>query len=127
MLTGDDIKRARQLAGLSQAELGKLVGVSMRSIGNYERGETIPRTALPKLQEVLGPHLGGHGPSLEAASDAELLGEIAKRFARVKEAGRGDAAPTKVPDGADNVNTIDSRRRLASTVTKAARRDGGRE
>ncbi|MER7070940.1 helix-turn-helix domain-containing protein [Terrabacter sp. NPDC000476] len=95
MLTGDDIKRARQMAGLSQGELANLVGVSMRSIGNYERGETVPRAALPKLQEVLGPYLGGHGPSLATATDAELLGEIAKRFARVKEDGRGDTAPTK--------------------------------
>lgn len=125
MLTGDDIKRARQMAGLSQGDLGKLVGVSMRSIGNYERGETVPRSALPKLQEVLGSYLGGHGPSLESASDAELLGEIAKRFARPEGSRHEHSAPTKAPDGADNVKkmTPGGGRKLATERRQAARRE----
>lgn len=111
MLTGDDIKRARQMAGLSQGELAKLVGVSMRSIGNYERGETVPRGALPKLQEVLGPHLGGHGPTLETASDAELLGEIAKRFARTR---TSHGAATKQAGGSPADDLENRRQRRVS-------------
>ncbi|MBD2760045.1 helix-turn-helix transcriptional regulator [Yimella sp. cx-573] len=82
MLTGDTIRLARQRAGWSQQELAEKVGVSMRSIGNYERGDSIPRNRMPVLEEVLAPYTGGAGPSLQGASDAQLLAEIARRFDR---------------------------------------------
>ena len=98
MLTGDQIKNARQRAGWSQEELAAKVGVSMRSIGNYERGASIPRNRMPVLEEVLAPYIGsGQGPSLVGASDAQLLAEIARRFvggARSKEIGHDAAAKT---------------------------------
>lgn len=103
MLTGDQIRTARERAGWTQAHLGDLVGVSMRSIGNYERGETIPRNKMPVLKEVLAPYLGGDGPSLLGASDAQLLAEIARRFDRGterQENDRGNTTPTS-PAGED--------------------------
>lgn len=98
MLTGDEIRTARERAGWTQAHLGDLVGVSMRSIGNYERGDTIPRNRMPVLEEVLAPYIrSGQGPSLVGASDAQLLAEIARRFAggaRSKEIAHDTAAKT---------------------------------
>ena len=97
MLTGDQIKNARQRAGWSQEELAAKVGVSMRSIGNYERGASIPRNRMPVLEEVLAPYVGGTGPTLTAASDAQLLAEIARRFDRGNERqenDRGNTTPT---------------------------------
>lgn len=82
MLNGDEIRQARSRAGWSQADLAKAVGVSMRSIGNYERGETVPRNKAERLSQVLSQYLGGSGPSLAGASDGQLLAEIAKRFER---------------------------------------------
>lgn len=84
MLTGTDIRQARQIAGMSQADLARAVGVSMRSIGNYERGETVPRNKLPIIERVLNEYIdtNSDGPSLTSASDGELLAEIARRFER---------------------------------------------
>jgi transcriptional regulator with XRE-family HTH domain len=39
---GDRIRKARELASLSQEQLGELVGVSRASIVNYEHGHTQP-------------------------------------------------------------------------------------
>lgn len=39
----DKVKEARCILGLSQTELGELVGVSLRSIVSYEKGEKRPR------------------------------------------------------------------------------------
>ena len=43
MLFGDRIKQLRENAGMTQAELGKLVGVSDRVLGYYESNERFPR------------------------------------------------------------------------------------
>lgn len=39
----EKVKAARCMLGLSQTELGELVGVSLRSIVSYEKGEKYPR------------------------------------------------------------------------------------
>ena len=43
MLFGDRIRQLRENANLTQAELGKLVGVSDRVLGYYETNERFPR------------------------------------------------------------------------------------
>jgi len=94
MLSGEQIRQARQRAGMSQAELASVVGVSPRSIGNYERGETVSRNHMPRIEEALSAFLGaGDGSSLITASDAALLAEIARRFER----GGGDGARSAAP------------------------------
>lgn len=40
---GDRLRRAREYAGLSRAELAELAGISRRSVLNYETGMTTPR------------------------------------------------------------------------------------
>jgi transcriptional regulator with XRE-family HTH domain len=50
---GDRIREERERAGLTQAQLAKLVGVSGRTIGNWERGEADPRNSLTRLRDIL--------------------------------------------------------------------------
>jgi transcriptional regulator with XRE-family HTH domain len=40
---GDRLRKARESAGLDQAELAAAIGVSKRSVGAAERGESTPR------------------------------------------------------------------------------------
>jgi len=121
MLTGTDIRQARQAAGMSQAALARAVGVSMRSIGNYERGDTVPRNKLPVIERVLSSYLGTtEGPALADASDAELLAEIARRFERghhVSPNTRAGVSPADEPttprvsdEESDSVRVVESRR-----------------
>lgn len=54
----DKVKEAREILDLSQAKLGKIVGVSQRSITAYERGEAKPRGGtLRKLARALNVSL----------------------------------------------------------------------
>jgi DNA-binding transcriptional regulator YiaG len=80
VVTGRDIRRARERRRLSQEELAALLQVSSKSIGRWERGETIPKSALGALEQVLA--LGDHPdePTLSEASNAELLAEVARRM-----------------------------------------------
>ena len=49
-----NLREARKNLRLTQAELGEKVGVSQRSIANYENGKVIPyRATLEKLASVL--------------------------------------------------------------------------
>ncbi len=52
---GDMIKQCRKEKGLTQAELGKLLGISNSAVQKYEKGvvTNIPYTTLVKLQSIL--------------------------------------------------------------------------
>ena len=54
MLFGDRLKKLREDKGLTQAELGKLIGVSDRVIGYYESNDRIPKKqeTFQKISEV---------------------------------------------------------------------------
>lgn len=93
-MTGEQIRAARERAGLTQEELGRRLGVSMRTVGNWERGQTVPRNRMAALEAALRDHLDDtDAPPLRSASDAELLAEIARRFARGRdERGDGDVS-----------------------------------
>ena len=75
MLFGDRIKQLRSNAGMTQAELGKLVGVSDRVLGYYEANERFPRKqeVIAKFAEVFQVSvdylLGTDGSFMQAASD----------------------------------------------------------
>lgn len=87
-LSGDRIRAARERAGLTQQQLAVLVDVSARTVGNWERGETVSQNRLAKVRQVLGIPDDAEvfdsrpEPSLEGASDAQLIAEIAKRLSR---------------------------------------------
>jgi transcriptional regulator with XRE-family HTH domain len=91
MLTGDQLRIAREKAGLTQEALAQRVGVSMRSVGNWERGEGVPRSREQRVRDALQGYWPGESPSTRAAddlssvSDARLLAEIARRFDRGRE------------------------------------------
>ncbi|WP_347031766.1 helix-turn-helix domain-containing protein [Brevibacterium paucivorans] len=98
MDNGERIREARQRAGLTQEELGAQVGVSMRTIGNWERGTTVPLNRLARLREVLDGYWKDQSGSQESvltqATDVELLAEIARRFARTRERRNDDSSPS---------------------------------
>lgn len=43
-MIGNRIKRARQVKGISQKELAKLLGVSIKTLVKYERNEAMPNS-----------------------------------------------------------------------------------
>ena len=50
-----DIKEKRKSKGLTQIELGELMGVNRSTVAMWESGEALPRAdKLPFLAEVLG-------------------------------------------------------------------------
>jgi len=75
-LTGPQIREARGRVGWTQKELAEAVGVSLRSVSAWERGEAVPRSKMPVLQDVLGTYLPG-----EDTRRAVLmrLGQLARR------------------------------------------------
>jgi len=52
-ISGEQIKDARERFRMTQADLAEALGVSMRTIGSWERGESIPRSRLGAIREVL--------------------------------------------------------------------------
>lgn len=83
MISGDQLRDARGRAGLTQEELGLRVGVSLRSVGNWERGEGVPRAKEALVRDVLGHNLTtGHdaGNPLASFSNLALLNELGRRL-----------------------------------------------
>lgn len=90
MISGEEIRQARERSGLTQSELAQRIGVSMRTVGNWERGESVPRNREGAIKVALAdqltkPDQEQRPTPLQAASDAELLAEIARRFSREQE------------------------------------------
>jgi DNA-binding transcriptional regulator YiaG len=52
-ISGDEIRAARERAQMTQEELAERVGVKMRTIGNWERGVSVPRSRMAAVEEVL--------------------------------------------------------------------------
>ena len=51
---GDQIAMLRKQKGLTQTELGERLGITFQAVSKWERGETLPDTAiLPDLADVL--------------------------------------------------------------------------
>ena len=51
---GQRLARARQDAGMTQKELGNLVGVTQRSVANWESGRVVPYRHLPVIEAAVG-------------------------------------------------------------------------
>ena len=57
--TGAAIKRAREAKGLTQPELGALIGVTFATVSRWELGAyEVPKRNLFALKAVLGPLAG---------------------------------------------------------------------
>jgi transcriptional regulator with XRE-family HTH domain len=52
-ITGEQIKEARERRQLTQQELADELGVSLRTVGSWERGESVPRSRMGAIREVL--------------------------------------------------------------------------
>lgn len=76
-ITGEQIRTQRERLQLTQQELADHVGVSMRTIGNWERGETVPRNRIGALAELLGLEVGGREFGRDALK--RRLGELARQ------------------------------------------------
>lgn len=72
---GTRIKRARERKRWTQRHLAGLVGVSQKTIDNWENGRTEPRSSIGALEEVLGVRLSGE-PEPQPAIPKSLLREI---------------------------------------------------
>lgn len=102
--TPAEIKKRRDAKGLSQEELGRLLGeqlggkpISRRAITKWENGVAMPHGRnLRALDHVLGNEPSFDDPPLSQASVMALLGELAARIAQL-EAGRTPSAPTSLP------------------------------
>lgn len=82
-ISGPAIRRARETYRMTQEELAVLLGVSARTVSNWERGSTVPRNRIGALSDALGVLPDGSGtgqPLLSEASHAELVAEIARRL-----------------------------------------------
>lgn len=77
---GQRIREARERAGMTQQQVGGLVGVSLRTVGNWERGETVPLNRLARLEAVLATSLRDDA---DASPAAEATGEVPEGFARL--------------------------------------------
>ncbi|MDJ0319791.1 helix-turn-helix domain-containing protein [Pseudarthrobacter sp. PS3-L1] len=85
MISGEQIRSAREASGLTQQELAKQLGVTLRTVGNWERGESVPRNREPAIRQLLARYMGAKAAVvniLDGATDMELLAEIARRMAR---------------------------------------------
>ncbi len=60
---GRTIKRARERKRWTQAQLGSVIGVSQKTVDNWEHDKTYPKSAIGALEEVLGISLDGGTPA----------------------------------------------------------------
>lgn len=61
-MEGHEIKKRREELGLTQKELGDLIGASRETIINYEKGRPIPKSKIEILNKVLeGGDVSGKG------------------------------------------------------------------
>lgn len=79
---GVRIRRARERARLSQEDLAKAVGASVRAVGDWENGRRKPRNRLGALEDVLGVSLSDDTAETSPAPSVidEKLGEKADDF-----------------------------------------------
>ena len=136
MITGRQLRDARSRSGLSQEELAVELGVTLRTIGNWERGAGVPSNREAKVRDALGDHLTPLAETpvdpLHAYSDTALVAEIARRLdaARGKggqsDAGQAEAqkSPGVVP-GLDGLRRVDYLRAAAEGESSKDHDDDG--
>lgn len=89
-ISAEDIRNGRERKMMTQQELADEVGVSLRTVSSWERGETVPRNRLGVIAEVLGLE-GAREFGREAL--IRQLGRLAKQ--RREEIGLGRPAFAK--------------------------------
>lgn len=75
MITAEEIKELRKTLNLTQRELGSKIGVSINTIGNYEKGGVIPASKQDLLEKMINE--AKHGTKVRSnISDIRLLEDI---------------------------------------------------
>ena len=98
---GKRIAEARKEAGgMTQEELGELVGVSVRSIAAWELGDVIPYRHLKELEKATGASAAWllHGTESTDVRDLQLE-EISRKLDEILRRLDGDAAAPSVMSG----------------------------
>jgi ribosome-binding protein aMBF1 (putative translation factor) len=75
---GTRIKRARERRRWSQQQLAAALDVGVRSVGRWERGEAVPRSAIGALEQILRVDLTNAGED----PDVLEIRELAERVGR---------------------------------------------
>lgn len=76
---GGNLKQMRETLGLTQAELGKLAGISNRTIGFYETGvRNVGRNNGPKIARALGLPVVVFWRFLRSGGESEAIRTVSK-------------------------------------------------
>lgn len=77
-ITAEQIKEGRDKRQITQAELAAEIGVSMRTIGSWERGDSVPRNKVPALMEALSLEPAGEY-QWDVQAVRSRVGQLAKQ------------------------------------------------
>jgi transcriptional regulator with XRE-family HTH domain len=100
-ITAEQIKAARERRQMTQQELADEVGVSLRTVGSWERGESVPRNRMAAVAEALDIDVAGGQRDFGPAAIRRRMGVLAKqrreqlglsRVSFAKHAGMADQA-----------------------------------
>ncbi len=78
-INGSRIKAARERKRLTQQEFADELGVSMRTVGSWERGESVPRNRYGAIIDLLGLDESTDDREYGRKAMARRLGQLAKQ------------------------------------------------
>lgn len=79
-MNGDEIRRAREAHGWTQQQLAQALGVGQRTVGNWERGATVPKNRAGMLEDILGNGTAAaQDDPIRNAPSIALLSELLRR------------------------------------------------
>jgi transcriptional regulator with XRE-family HTH domain len=87
-VNGEQIRQLREARGLTQQQLAAALGVGARTIGGWERDETVPKNRMGMLRQFFGLDSAESDDPIRGASDVTLLAELMRRAA-AREAATG--------------------------------------
>ena len=121
------LKRGRELMGITQRELGELLGVTDRAVGLWESGKRIPNTDMLKkiadLFDCTVDYLLGHTNERKPYSDTDIDPEKAEILNRAKDL--SPEAWEQFRRAVEWVFEIDKDREEVERLKKKARKDLG--
>ncbi len=125
---GKHIQELRKIKGLTQTELGERLGVTFQAVSKWERGETLPDTAiLPDLANILETtidnilHGGEKISSFKRKTTVKNLTDGIECFARIGELlGKDSLFYIAAVEGINKRMNIDIENYLNDDYTKEA-------
>lgn len=78
-MNGDEIRQQREARGMTQSQLATALGVGARTIGGWERGETVPKNRMGMLRRFFDLDRSESDDQIRGASDVILLAELLRR------------------------------------------------